>query len=161
VLPKAEPFIAFERDFQDFRAWAEIEMPKVQAQGVTHTEGEARQWINGRPPPTATSFPVGTAIVKEVTDPAKKTRQIFAMVKRGAAYNRSGARGWEWFELRERSDESIAIVWRGVNAPDGESYAGDPLGGCNSCHELAVKNDYVKTPTLVLGGAAAGKLARD
>jgi len=51
-----------------------------------------------------------------------------------------------------------SIVWRGVNAPDGENYAGDPLGGCNSCHQLAAKNDYVKTPTLALGSAHSGKL---
>ena len=83
------------------------------------------------------------------------------MVKCGAAYNRSGAPGWEWFELRERPVASLAFVWRGVNAPDGESYGGDPLGGCNLCHSLAKKNDFVKTTTLALGSPAIGKLARD
>ncbi|HEX6278046.1 MAG TPA: cytochrome P460 family protein [Polyangiaceae bacterium] len=150
--------MAFERDFQDFRDWTEVPVPKLEAQGVTHTEGDVRQWINARPAPGATSFPVGTMIVKEVTNEAKKTYQVFAMVKRGGDYNRLGAPGWEWFELRERPDESLAISWRGINAPDGESYAGDPLGGCNSCHQLAAKNDYVKSATLAL--APPGKIAR-
>jgi len=38
-LPKLAPFVAFERDFQDFEAWAEVEAPKQEAQDVTHTEG--------------------------------------------------------------------------------------------------------------------------
>jgi hypothetical protein len=160
ALPRAEPFIAFERDFQGFRDWREVDLPKLEAQGVTHTEGKAREYVNAFPAPGRSSFAVGTIIVKEVTNEEKKTHEVFAMVKRGGGYNRSGAPGWEWFELHERPDESIAIVWRGINAPNGESYAGDPLGGCNSCHQLAAKNDFVKTATLALAGASA-KLARD
>jgi hypothetical protein len=158
ALPARTPFVAFERDFQDFRDWLEVEVPKLEPQGVTHTEGDVRQWINARPAPGATSFPVGTMIVKEVTNEAKKTHQVFAMVKRGGDYNRQGALGWEWFELGERPDESFAIAWRGMNAPAGDCYAGDPLGGCNGCHLLAAKNDYVKSTTLALGPPA--KLAR-
>jgi hypothetical protein len=150
ILPKPAPFIAFERDFQNFRDWIEVELPKVEAQGVTHTEGKAREYINALPAPGRTSFPVGTIIVKEVANEEKKTHEVFAMVKRGAEYNRSGAPGWEWFELKERADDSLAIVWRGINAPNGEDYAGDPLGGCNSCHQLSAKNDYVKTKSLAL-----------
>jgi hypothetical protein len=160
-LPKPAPFVAFERDFQDFRKWIEVEMPKVEAQGVTHTEGKAREFVNALPTSGRSSFPVGTIIVKEVTNDEKKTHEIFAMVKRGAEYNRSGAPGWEWFELRERKDESVSIVWRGINAPNGEDYAGDPLGGCNSCHQLSAKNDYVKTKSLTLAKARNDELARE
>jgi hypothetical protein len=149
-LPRPAPFIAFERDFQGFRDWIEVELPKVEAQGVTHTEGEASEYINALPAAGKASFPVGTIIVKEVENEEKKTHKVFAMVKRGADYNQRGAPGWEWFELKQRADDSFAIAWRGINAPDGESYAGDPLGGCNSCHQLAAKNDYVKTATLRL-----------
>lgn len=152
-LPKPAPFIAFERDFQDFRSWIEVDLPKLEAQGVTHTEGKAKEWMNARPAPDATSFPVGWIIVKEVTNDEKQSHDIFAMVKRGGDYNQRGAPGWEWFELVERPDESLAIVWRGINAPNGEEYAGDPLGGCNSCHQLAAKNDYVRTASLALAGA--------
>ena len=159
-LPKPAPFIAFERDFQDFRAWTEVVMPRLEAQGVTHKLGKAREFINARPGSDTTAFPVGTIIVKEVTDDEKKT-QLFAMVKRGSDYNRSGAHGWEWFELRERADESLAIVWRGINAPNGEDYAGDPVGGCNLCHELAKKNDFVKTTTLALGASHPNELLQD
>jgi hypothetical protein len=161
VLPKPAPFIAFERDFSGFREWHSVELPKLEAQGVTHTEGEPREWVNALPAPGKRAFPVGTMIVKEVTNRETETHEIFAMVKRGGDYNLRGAPGWEWFELRERPDESLAIVWRGINAPNGEDYAGDPLGGCNSCHQLAAKNDFVKTTTLALGTAGAGKLAHD
>ena len=161
VLPRPAPFIAFERDFTGFRDWPAVELPKLEAQGVTHTEGEAKEWVNAHPGTGRSSFPVGTMIVKEVTNREKKTQEIFAMVKRGGDYNLRGAPGWEWFELRERADESFAIVWRGINAPNGEDYAGDPLGGCNSCHQLAAKNDYVKTTTLTLSAKGSGKLAHD
>lgn len=161
LLPKPVPFIAFERDFLGFRDWYAVELPKLEAQGVTHTEGEAKEWVNALPSPGRSSFPVGTMIVKEVTNREKETHEIFAMVKRGGDYNLRGAPGWEWFELRERPDETLAIVWRGINAPNGEDYAGDPLGGCNSCHQLAARNDFVKTTTLALASAGSGKLARD
>ncbi len=45
------------------------------------------------------------------------------MVKRGGGFNAEGAVGWEWFELTERDDESVAIKWRGVSAPSGEATA--------------------------------------
>ena len=160
VLPRPAPFIAFERDFQGFRSWREVPLPTLEAQGGTHTVGRAREFVNALPTVGKTSFPVGTMIVKEVANDEKKRADLFAMVKRGSDYNASGASGWEWFELRERTDGSLAIVWRGVNAPNGESYSGDPLGGCNDCHSLARKNDFVKTPTLALGSASMGKLAR-
>jgi hypothetical protein len=92
VLPKAAPFIAFERDFRGFRDWIEVEIPKVEAQGVTHKLGKAREFVNALPAPGKTAFPVGTMIVKEVTDEEKKTHDVFAMVKRGADYNRKVAR---------------------------------------------------------------------
>ncbi|HEY0715045.1 MAG TPA: hypothetical protein VGF45_20355, partial [Polyangia bacterium] len=81
--------------------------------------------------------------------------KFFAMVKRGASYNARGARGWEWFELRER-DGRFTIAWRGLDAPSGEGYGGggdaevDPLGGCNSCHDLSSGNDYVRADALEL-----------
>ena len=72
------------------------------------------------------------------------------MVKRGGGYNAQGARGWEWFELAARPDDSLAIVWRGINAPQGEDYGGDPQGGCNDCHARAGRNDFVRSPGLRL-----------
>jgi hypothetical protein len=33
---------------------------------------------------------------------------------------------------------------------NGEIYGGDPNTGCNTCHKLAVNNDYVLAPELML-----------
>lgn len=151
-LPAAEPFIAFERDFQGFRRWPSIALPEREAQGLTHLDGRRTEFVNARPPAGASTFPVGTILVKEIDTGKRGHHQLFAMVKRGGGYNAQGARGWEWFELREREDGSVGVNWRGLNAPSGEGYGGDPAGGCNGCHEIAADNDFVRASALRLGG---------
>ncbi|MES1205578.1 MAG: hypothetical protein ABUS79_06535 [Pseudomonadota bacterium] len=151
-----EPFIAFERDLQAFRDWESIDLPRGGAQGITHVAGVRREYLNRRPPAGATRFPVGTIFIKELREGADAGHQLFAMVKRGAGYNRDGATGWEWFELRPRTDGSLGIVWRGINAPVGEEYGGDPAGGCNSCHGMSAANDFVKSPVVKLRPRPAG-----
>lgn len=158
ALPTREPFIALERDFQDYERWHKVDLSNRPAVSETHASGEAHEWVSHLPTPGSKVFPVGTIFVKTVKsthapDPTKKQRaedDIFAMVKRGGGYNQRGAPGWEWFELRRREDDSLGIVWRGVNPPNGEGYSGDPLGGCNGCHQMAIKNDYVHATALTL-----------
>jgi hypothetical protein len=149
-LPGAS-FIALERDFQDFRRWERIAVPeRAPAQSVSHTAGRRSEYVNGRPPAGSRTFPVGTILVKEIETGAPEEHKIFAMAKRGGGYNARGAKGWEWFELKDRRDGSLAISWRGLNAPDGESYGGDPAGGCNACHDIANDNDYVQAEAAAL-----------
>ncbi len=95
-----------------------------------HVSGDAREYINQLPPRGSKDFPVGTILLKTMLRENGK-QDIFAMVKRGAGYNPKGALGWEWFELSRRADDSLAIVWRGLNPPDGHGYGGVPTGGCN------------------------------
>ena len=142
-------FVAFERDFQGFRAWPGGAFEELPARGQTHYAGEQRYFINEarRQGP---EFAVGTVIVKQARLEARPEGQLFAMVKRGGQYNARGALGWEWFELTERDDASVAIKWRGVNAPSGEQYGTDPHGTCNECHREAQANDFVKSPALAL-----------
>jgi hypothetical protein len=149
---KRETFVAFERDFQGFRQWPGGAFEELPARGQTHFAGEQRYYISGpeREQGGAKQFPVGTIIVKQARIQARPEGQLFAMVKRGGRYNPEGAHGWEWFELAERPDQSVAIKWRGVNAPNGEQYAPDPHGTCNACHGEAKANDYVKSPALAL-----------
>jgi hypothetical protein len=149
LLPKREPYIALERDFQDFERWTKIDLSQRPAVGETHAEGEAHEYVNQLPPRGAQAFPVGTILVKSVSRSAKE-QDVLAMVKRGGGYNRDGAPGWEWFELRRRPDETLAIVWRGMSPPSGEGYGGDPMGGCNGCHQMATKNDFVLARALAL-----------
>jgi hypothetical protein len=165
ALPKPEPFIALERDFQGYAEWTPIELAARPAQGKAHVAGETREYINALPPAGSVSFPVGTIVVKTVTGAGDSVtgaagsetkaassprRDVFAMVKRGGGYNRAGSSGWEWFELRPRADGTLAIVWRGINPPSGEGYGGEAVGGCNGCHLQAAHNDYVQTPSLAL-----------
>ena len=91
-------------------------------------------------PSGSPEFPVGTAIVE-----VRASGIIFAAVKRGADFNATGAKNWEWFELLETPD--VVIKWRGVGPPAGEMYGGDPNGGCNACHtRCGGTNDYVCSP---------------
>ena len=158
VLPATSkgPFIALEREFRDLRDWERFDLPERPAQGVTHTRGKRRIYLNARPAHGSGSFPVGTILVKELMGAdVRPDHKFFAMVKRGAGYNARGAQGWEWFELRER-DGRFTIAWRGLDAPSGEGYGGvpgaeaDPSGGCNSCHGMASGNDFVRADALEL-----------
>jgi hypothetical protein len=146
---RASVYVAFERDFQGFREWDGGAFEERPARGQTHYAGEQRYFIHG-PEREGAEFPVGTMIVKQARLEARPEGQLFAMVKRGGQYNPEGARGWEWFELAEREDHSVAIKWRGVSAPSGEQYGGDPHGTCNVCHAEAKANDFVKSPALAL-----------
>lgn len=152
VLPSRDHFVALARDFQDFRAWGSLDLGERPAQGETHDEGRLRAFVNALPPPGSQQFPVGTIIVKEsLATPHSPgvPKKHFAMVKRGGNYNVLGARNWEWFELVE-GPRGVAIGWRGLGAPDGEGYGGDPLGTCNSCHQMAARNDFVLSEALML-----------
>ena len=142
-------FIAFERDFQGFREWDGGSFEELPARGQTHFAGQQRYFIRG-PKRKGRDFPVGTIIVKHAELDARPEGQLFAMAKRGGGYNTAGAVGWEWFELVEREEGGVAIKWRGLSAPSGESYGSDPHGTCNNCHREAKANDFVKSPALAL-----------
>lgn len=153
-LPAREPFIALERDFQSFQRWTRVDLSNRPAHGESHAAGEAHEYVNRLPARGSSSFPVGTMLVKTVANLDHEEADVFAMVKRGGGYNRSGALGWEWFELRRRDDGSLGIVWRGLNPPSGEGYGGDPMGGCNGCHQMASHNDFVLASALTLSKLA-------
>ena len=73
------------------------------------------------------------------------------MVKRGDGYNASpGANGWEWFSLQNNADGSVTILWRGLVAPPGQTYANQAIGDCNGCHTAAATNDDVWDSALQL-----------
>ena len=144
----ASSFIAFAQHFAGYHAWPST--PGVTKYPATefHVAGSTTVYINRKPATGATEFPVGTIVVKETNTGPLNERTAFAMVKRGAGYNASGAAGWEWFELKPQcGKDEPAIGWRGVGPPTGESYGGDATG-CNNCHALAADNDFVLTAGL-------------
>lgn len=150
ALPARTAFIALERDFQNFRDWGSVRLNGTQAEGMTHPSGERRAYVNALPAEAGQEFPVGTMIVQQTLPNDAGRVRLFGMVKRGAGYNEGGARGWEWFELKERDDGSPGIAWRGLGPPNGEEYGGDPSGTCNSCHQRARRNDFVQALSLKL-----------
>lgn len=149
-------FVAFASDFSGFHSWHSTPgvgppgapQPPAGNDGGPHS-GPLTTYVNMTPAHGSTSFPVGTIIVKEPSDPPLTERQIFAMVKRGGGYDSAGAADWEWFELRNVDGTNVTIVWRGVGPPSGEAYSSMPTL-CNDCHGLAKTNDYVWTAGLEL-----------
>jgi hypothetical protein len=164
--------VARPADFADFTAWPHVAVG-VAAAASPHDEPTRTVYLNAPPADDATTFPVGTIIVKtgaggEATGEAG--HGVHAMVKRGGGFNADGARGWEWFEISvdlttEQGDDDPILVWRGANPPEGESY-GCPAGQvcaeggltCNDCHAGSIGNDFVNSAALTLGDVDASLL---
>lgn len=146
-----ETFVAYNTSFDCFHQWSNA--PATAENGMNdglHGVGPLQVYWNENPPHGATSFPVGTIIVKETQEADVTQRITFAMVKRGGGFNSDGANGWEWFSLQDAPDGTAAILWRGVVAPSQETYANQPIGDCNGCHTQASSNDSVWDSALQL-----------
>ena len=140
-------FLAFSSTFESFRSWTSFHSDGPPDDGSVTPDvlGPRTQYINKLPPHGATEFPVGTVIVEARENASQK---IFAAVKRGGGFNVGGATNWEWFELQ---GSPVVIVWRGVGPPAGDTYGGDPNGGCNSCHmKCGASNDFICSPRFAL-----------
>jgi hypothetical protein len=144
-------FVAYASSFDCFHSWSTAQATAQDDAGDgLHGIGPLQVYWNQDPPHGSTTFPVGTIIVKE-TEGADVTQRItFAMVKRGDGFNSTGANGWEWFSLQDNTDGSVAILWQGLVAPPGQTYANQAIGDCNGCHGLAASNDYVWDSALQL-----------
>lgn len=136
------PFLAFSDDFRDYSKWDSRRIEGA-AEGV-HAAGPRTLYVK-LPRGKGGAYPVGAIIVKEMNAEGGK---VFAMAKRGAGFNPSGAREWEWFEIVKGETGAPAIKWRGVGPPAGETYGGDASGGCNACHAGAAAHDYVMSREL-------------
>lgn len=142
-----DTFIAFTTTFEPFRTWTSFHSDGPPDDGTYTADvlGPRTQYINQLPPHGSTEFPVGTVIV-EVRE--NGTGNIFGAVKRGGGFNKTGAVNWEWFDIYENP---VTIHWRGLGPPAGETYGGDPNGGCNACHiACGLMNDYVCSSKLQL-----------
>jgi hypothetical protein len=143
------PFIALASDFTGFHTWESFFIDTDIAPGDSHINGPRTVYINKRPPPGSTRFPIGTIIVKETDPPGPITqRTVFASVKRGGDYDPTGDVNWEWFSLQNLPNGTESILWRGPGPSSGGVYGSGQLGGCNACHGVAASTDYVLTPQL-------------
>lgn len=138
-------FVALLSDLSPYSTWMSYFVPESAAM-FHDTAGPRTIYINQLPPKGATSFPIGTIIVKVIDDGTPGGQQIFAMVKRGGCFN-DFAPGWEWFGL-DVANGTLGIQWRGVTPPLGAGYGG--VNVCNNCHADAQANDYVQAKELQL-----------
>lgn len=152
-VPDAGPvnptFIALARDFDGYESWERFDLGH-QLAGSVHNAGSRSVFMKARPPKGATAWPVGALFVKVVyadTGDAGVVDQVFAMAKRGGAFNPE-ADGWEWFQLDPAADPRV-MIWRGDQPPSKAGYLSGPAGACNECH-LAAGNDHVLSNELRL-----------
>jgi hypothetical protein len=146
-------FLPSAQSFDNFQNWQNKPATSKDDAGDGLHVGPLEVYWNQSPPHGATSFPVGTIIVKESEETDVTARTVFAMVKVGGAYNDGpgGAKGWEWFSLHNNGDGSVTVLWSAIQPPALESYAGQPIGDCNGCHSgAATTNDYVWDSALQL-----------
>jgi hypothetical protein len=153
----ASTFIAQQSDFADFEEWLPFETDVEGEHGGV--VGTITEYLKSLPDAGSDTFPVGTMIVKTVDPKQGEAPAVHAMVKRGGAFNRSGALGWEYFELKVSSTGTPIIVWRGAQPPTGERYRSllrqNDLDDsrmevdCNDCH-IGSDNDAVLSDMLEL-----------
>jgi hypothetical protein len=149
-------FVASESAFRHFDTWTRFDRGSAPV-GFDHPDGETFVYIDRLPPSGATVFPDGTLIVRVTTGGAPELWEVHAMARRGGEYNASGARGWEFFDLRleTAADGTLVprILWRGNGPGEGDGYQA-PDGGvlldCNHCHGAYVENDSILGPELDL-----------
>ncbi len=153
-----DSFIAFARDFREFREWERHGVEGAMIP-IGATEGPTFIYVNRRAPAGSRRWPVGTIVVKAIESGEPDAWTIHAMAKRGVPFNRDGAIGWEYFELRfAPGSDDPTIVWRGEGPPSGHGYAAmgrAPDAGaiplvCDDCHAAGWQNDSVLTPALSL-----------
>ena len=132
-----EMYIAEQIDFAKYMTWGAIDLG-MGTGGTGHPVGEEYGYRNKMA--KNGEYPVGTILVKEIHIDAIKTDwDLFAMAKRGGAYNAGGAEGWEFFTLK-LDDELVPIIQtRGTNPADADSNShgyGQAENGitCNRCH---------------------------
>lgn len=165
-------FIALQSNFADYETWHRFDVitdPNTVPEGLDeiHAPAVRHVYINKLPAEGATSFPVGTIIVKDPSGPTADSVEIHAMVKRThSGFNAQGAEGWQWFELSKNAAGDVVIEWSGDAPPTGEGYGclpGQPcdltLADCNNCHVSARGNDFVRTPALQLDQLSARSLS--
>lgn len=156
--PPPDSFIAFARDFREFREW-ERHGVEGAMMPIGAAEGPTFIYLNRRAPEGSQRWPVGTIVVKAIESGEPDAWTIHAMAKRGVPFNRDGAVGWEYFELRlPRGSDDPTIVWRGEGPPSGHGYAAmgraSDAGAiplvCDDCHAAGWQNDSVLTPAISL-----------
>jgi hypothetical protein len=164
------PYVAADNVFEDFASWKiHLHLTKSFALAPNdagpdgdpvHGESPRDIYVNlgsagGPPCPAAgaTEFPIGTILVKVMSQSNLQAKDVFAQVKHGCGFNTgpSQADGWEWFDLLAAQNGGPMppiILWHGGTPPASSQYGGNPTE-CNVCHSLmGAGNDSVITSEL-------------
>jgi hypothetical protein len=146
--------IALQSNFRDYEDWMKFDTDVMGEHAGAL--GTITEYLNELPEMGASEFPVGTMIVKTVQPTEGPAPAIHAMVKRGGTFNKTGALGWEFFELAKNKKGTPIIVWRGAKPPTGERYKNLLMpdsnvleADCNGCH-VGSKNDAILSDALQL-----------
>jgi transketolase N-terminal domain/subunit len=143
-----QQYIAFERDFADFRSWPRVAVGSAPLVG--HPEGQ--RYVYRRPTPAALgqgeTFATGTILIKTMESGPPESWRVFAMVKRGDGYNLQGTVGWEFFELAIDTHNQVTVVERGVEPGVMYNAQGESEVTCNDCHKYARSTDGVLSGAL-------------
>jgi hypothetical protein len=146
--------IALQSDFRDYEDWMKFDTDVMGEHAGTL--GMISEYLNQLPDADSTDFPVGTMIVKTVQPADGPAPAVHAMVKRGGSFNKTGAIGWEFFELSKNDKGTPIIVWRGAKPPTGEKYKNLLMpdsnmleADCNGCHVVSM-NDAILSKALQL-----------
>jgi hypothetical protein len=139
-------FIALTRDFDGWEDWDFVEVTPEAEPDAPHPPVPRTVYSNVRSPRRG-PWDVGSILVKvheEDEDPGAWT--VFAMAKRGGAYNAEGLAGWEWFDLTIGDSGRLLVEWRGSGPPTGSQYGpGTGQADCNTCHALAARDGVFTT----------------
>jgi|GEM_PF-244825 len=136
-------FIANDSTFKDFMNWTLIKTiqgidPFLAASGA-HAGNDStvvrKVYVKNNQDRVNGLFPVGTILVKHLSNPKGTVNEFTAKVQRGNNFNASG-NDWEWFMLM--ADGTIAkqngMQTRGANLMNGM---------CAGCHRGKISQDYV------------------
>ena len=140
-------FIAQDSDVADFPNWYSQPFVADPLADIVYPPGSRFGFINHPAPPGATSYPVGTIIIKAIeNDKVPAHWELFGMSKRGGDYNAAGAIGWDFLLIRY--ENGVPHIYSSGLTPtvdgnpdmqaavnEGSYFAGGQIA-CDVCHGL-------------------------
>lgn len=136
---KPSEFIATLEDIKEYKSWTLVDqvtgdnLANGGAHSVSGTRKTYKKQASASPYTEAGKYPVGTIIVKEITNTSGAITHLYAMVKRGGSFNSTGG-GWEWY-TPSTNLSSVGSLGTG--------------SGCSGCHSKA--GDKTKSDPSFLG----------
>lgn len=142
--PVVQQFLVQDSDIADFTSWYSQPFVIDPIADIFYPPGSRFGFINHVAAPGATSYPIGTIIIKAIENSKDPTTwQLFGMSKRGGDYNAAGAVGWDFF--LPRFENGVPHIYSSGLTPtvdgnpdmgavnEGSYFAGGQIA-CDVCH---------------------------